>query len=166
MDLRLFCSHHHPCHGRLLWDMLFRSCHLHFCCYVLSGKYEYCQGDVREMSGNFEEACCYEPWTYMCPSKSVLWIQCDSWPGKTKDGQGKVREFYEGQLLDTLIDSCIWYWDSLAHRIHITGPLWGNPPVMRLFDTDTVLSLAWTSCWTMTQGAGDFRRCGAPVISL
>ena len=32
-----------------------------FCCYVLSGKYEYCQGDVREMSGNFEEACCYEP---------------------------------------------------------------------------------------------------------
>ena len=28
--------------------MLFRTCHLHFCCYVLSGKYEYCQGDVRE----------------------------------------------------------------------------------------------------------------------
>ena len=47
--------------GRSFWDMLFRTCHLHFCCYVLSGKYEYCQGDVREMSGNFEEACCYEP---------------------------------------------------------------------------------------------------------
>ena len=40
------------------------------------------------------------------PSKWVLWIQCDSWSGKTKDGQGKVREFYEGQLLDTL--SCVF----------------------------------------------------------
>ena len=38
-----------------------------FCCYVLSGKYEYCQGDVREMSGNFEEACCYEPCSLSCP---------------------------------------------------------------------------------------------------
>ena len=36
------------------------------------------------------------------PSKSVLWIQCHSWSGKTKDGQGKFREFYQGQLLDTL----------------------------------------------------------------
>ena len=65
MDLRLFCwRHHHLCQGSLslFWDMLFRTSDLHFCWYVLSGKYEYCQGNVREMSGNFEEACCYEPW--------------------------------------------------------------------------------------------------------
>ena len=48
--------------------MLFKTCHLHFCCYcyTLSGKYDYRQGDVREMSGNFEEACCYEPWFLFC----------------------------------------------------------------------------------------------------
>ena len=66
MDFRLFCWHHHLCQGSLssFWDMLFRTLDLHFCWYVLSGKYEYCQGKVREMSGNFEEACCYEPWSH------------------------------------------------------------------------------------------------------
>ena len=52
--------------------MLFRTCHVLFCCYVLSGKYEYCQGDVREMSGNFEEACCYEP--CQCPLANITLI--------------------------------------------------------------------------------------------
>ena len=50
--------------------------------------------------------------------------------------------------------------------LHITGPLWGNPPIMRLFDTDAGLSLDWTSCWSINQGAVEFRCCGAPVMSL
>ena len=33
--------------------------------------------------------------------------------------------------------------------LHITIPLWGNPPVMRLFETDTALSEDWTSCWSI-----------------
>ena len=51
-------------------------------------------------------------------------------------------------------------------HLHITAPLWGNPLVMRLFDTDTVLSLDWTSCWSISQSAGECRCCGAPVTSL
>ena len=62
MDLKLFCCIIIFTRGSLFWDMFFRTCHKKFCCYVLSGKYEYCQGDVREISGNFEEVCCYEPW--------------------------------------------------------------------------------------------------------
>ena len=55
---------------------------------------------------------------------------------------------------------------ALALDLHITGPLWGNPPVMRLFDTDTALSLDWISCWSINQGIGEFRRNGTPVTSL
>ena len=50
--------------------------------------------------------------------------------------------------------------------LHITGPLWGNTPVMRLFETDTALSLDWTSCWWINQGAGEFRDCDTLVTSL
>ena len=49
---------------------------------------------------------------------------------------------------------------------HITGPLWGNPPAMRLFETDIALSIDWKRCWSISQGAGEFRRCGTPVTSL
>ena len=44
--------------------MVFRTFIYTYDCYVMSGKYEYCQGDVREMSGNFNDACCYEPCVY------------------------------------------------------------------------------------------------------
>ena len=40
----------------------------------MSGKYEYCQGDVREMSGNFEEACCYEPWVNLMGALTFLFF--------------------------------------------------------------------------------------------
>ena len=50
--------------------------------------------------------------------------------------------------------------------LHITGPLWGNQPVMRLFEADTALSWDWTSCWSINQGAGEFRSCGTPVTSM
>ena len=40
------------------------------------------------------------------------------------------------------IDSCMHMILGLARTLdlHITVPLWGNPPVMRLFGTDTVVS--------------------------
>ena len=86
--------------GRLFWDMLFRICHLHFCCYVLLGKYEYCQGDVREMSGNFEEACCYEPWlVWESPSsdRARLWALMIV----TKFWQSKVISCYDSHQVLT-----------------------------------------------------------------
>ena len=43
-------------------------------CYVLSGKYEYCQGDVMEKSGNFEEARCYEPCQRMYQFDYVIFM--------------------------------------------------------------------------------------------
>ena len=57
---------------------------------------------------------------------------------------------------------------ALAHTLdlHITGLLWGNPLVIRLFQTDTALSLDWTTCWSINQIAGEFRSCDTPVTSL
>ena len=87
-----------------------------------------------------------------------------------------------GRLMEQF--SFIWYADDLLHwqwvyclmhmilglvctpDLPIRGPLWGNPPVMRLFDTATALSLHWASCWSINQSAGEFRSCGTPMVLL
>ena len=66
------------------------------------------------------------------------------------------------------IDSCMHIVLGLARSLdlHITVPLWGNPTLMRLFETDTALSWDWTICWSINQITSEFRSCGTPVTSL
>ena len=69
---------------------------------------------------------------------------------------------------DDLLHTCMHIVLGLARSLdlHITVPLWGNPTLMRLFETDTALSWDWTICWSINQITSEFRSCGTPVTSL